>query len=453
MSFVKLGAAFVLIMVAVSAAFNFTFGWRLGENSHTVTALFHDGWIYGQLSIASDGFKICLGVLTVKILLSRNLHVLLRLAGASLCGILFVAATTYSLNSAIGTISQNRTDMAGLRQAKATNYDAIEKQLVRVQDEQSWLDQKYRAASAIEADISGMRQSHLWARTSGCADATVPESRTFCQQYYGLGAELGTARRAESLASRADELRKSLASSGGKIIADPHAKMLNDLTGYGEDAIVLAWLLLVVALVEGGSTLGPIVIWLARRAEQPREAAKAQTASVTPLAPRRPAGLPQHLYTPVPKPLPEIKDATTPDTPPDGGGTPKPEPAPEKPEPEEEKPIAATAENVITLAPKADVPAVPKPKKEGKTKTWLSACTSQDHTRKRKTTITDCYRSYQAWCQQHGFYAISKRALSREVAAQLKMPPSKDGPRNKGGRIFPRLLVYMPADDARRKVA
>lgn len=275
MNFVKLGTVFVVIMVAVSAAFNFTFGWRLGENSHTVTELFHDGFIYGALSISSDGFKICLGVLTFLLLFAKTLHWSLRIAGTLFCGILFLAATAYSLNSAMGTISQNRTDMAGLREAKATNYDALKTQLKRVQDEQGWLDQKYRAAGAVKADMARERQSYLWTRTAGCTDATVPESREFCQRYAGLRSELATAERAEALATRADALRTKLAGTGGKIIADPHAKFLHDLSGYDQNTIVLAWLLLLVVLVEGGSTLGPIVVWLGRIAAEGQMATEA----------------------------------------------------------------------------------------------------------------------------------------------------------------------------------
>jgi len=447
MSFVKLGTAFVLIMVAVSAAFNFTFGWRLGENSHTVTALVHDGWIYGFLSIASDGFKICLGVLTIIILTSRQLSWLLRIPGTLLCGALFMVATLYSLNSATGTISQNRTDMAGLRQAKATNYDAIEKQLARVQDEQSWLDEKYRAAGAIKADMASQRQSHLWTRTAECSDATVPESRAFCQQYHALGAELGTAERAEKLAERADTLRAKLEKSGGKIIADPHAAFLNDLTGYGESTIVLAWLLLVVALVEGGSTLGPIVLWLARRAEKGQERQKVPRPDLMRRAPVE--RMPEIAVKPEAAP-PESKPKKP--TPPDGGGTPKPEP--KAPEPEK-APAVETAENVIKMpaptAPKTAAVAVAKPKKrQGKTEHWLSDCCSQDHSRKTRTSITQCYDSYKAWCELHGLYAISKKALSREIAAKLKLPKSKDGPRNSGGRVFPGLLVFQPTEQKRR---
>lgn len=283
----QMALPFVMIIVAVSAAFNFMFGWRLGENSQTITSFFHDGVIYGVLSIASDGFKICLGVLTFTLLLARNLNWWMRLVGSTICGLLFLAGTLYSLNSAFGTISQNRTDMAGIREAKATNYEALRKQLTRVEDEQSWLDQKYRAPVAIQADMAGMRQSQLWARTIGCSDATVPESREFCQRYHGLNAELGTAQRADGLAKRADELREKLNAAGGNIIADPHVSLLHELTGYSEKSIVLGWMLLLVFLSEGGSTFGPIVLWLAGRAAD-QKAEVAEKATGQPQEPAKP---------------------------------------------------------------------------------------------------------------------------------------------------------------------
>ena len=453
---VRLAECFVLIMVVVSAAFNFSFGWRLGSNSHTVMPYIHDGWIYGALSIAADGFKIVLGVLCVKFFLAWHMKIWMRSLGAVLCGILFVAAALYSVNSAIGSISMNRTDMAGIREAKATNYHSVRIQLDRVEKEQSWLDQEYRAAAAIEADLAGLRQSPLWSRTSACTDATVPESRAFCQGYSALNAELGTSRRAEDLAARAETLRNQLAGLGGAIIADPHAEMLHQLTGYDQKVIVLAWLLLVVALVEGGSTLGPIGLWLARMSHQkPQEAAIAVVPAEdtdTPPAAKEAVTEPE-VVPDVPEPLtpretvmvPFPKEPRTISTAHlrKIAGIERPKLAAARVEPEE--PVA--------LASAIEPPPIAKPKKEGKTKAWLGDCCSQDASREKSTTINECYESYQAWCQLYGFYAISKRALSREMAAQLKLPPSKSGKRNGAGRVFEGLMVWMPDVNARKKAA
>ncbi|HEU4341476.1 MAG TPA: hypothetical protein VFU31_07890 [Candidatus Binatia bacterium] len=272
MNYVKLAWAFVLIMVLVSAAFNFIFGWRIGANSHTITSYLHDGYAYGLLSVASDGMKICLGVLAIQIIRAKHIPWWWRLPATTACMGLFALATVYSLNSAFGSIATNRTDMAGLREAKATNYVTLEKELEQLLKQQSWLSD-HRPTDTIKADLAGKQQDLLWDRTGQCTDATVPESRAFCQNYQGLRAELGTAQRGEDLAGKIETKRNELQAVGGKVKADPHAEFLNQLSGYDEETIVLAWLIIVVLLIECGSTFGPIVLYFARIAVEGQQEA------------------------------------------------------------------------------------------------------------------------------------------------------------------------------------
>jgi hypothetical protein len=509
MRYLKLAWVFVIMMVVVSAAFNFSFGWRLGEHSHTVTAYVHDGWIYGVLSLAGDGLKIVMGVLTVVCLTAKRMPIGLRVSGSLICGFLFVCATAYSLNSAIGSISTNRTDMAGLREAKATNYDAVKSQLDRTQKELSWLDQEYRASAAIDADMAGLRQSSLWTRTAGCANPTVPESRSFCQRYSALQAELGTSKRAEELDAKTTRLREKLAGMGGAIIADPHAKMLHDLTGYDQPTIALAWLMLIVALVEGGSTLGPISLSMAHRALLNREEAAGATEqkpitltaskfdpaySSLPAAPRTPmralekiAGVEAKTAktgeTSDNSPEPESKELTlaieentrTPD--PDGPGTPVP--APEEPVEE----VAEDRANVI------DHPAKKLLSQEHLTKADLRLDrrgTPRKHSRNRpketcvsrwldgfsprqlndeEITAGDgkfaafWYHDYKKFCQQRGEKFFHLKRFSSLLRSELidrgfDIPPSrgKDGKRKAGGQVFDIELNPVMVT-ARRRVA
>lgn len=323
--------AAVIVMTIVSATFNFIFGWRLGENSYTVSALVHDGYVYGILSVAADGFKIAFGVLTVAFFMAKGISPTLRTLGVSLCGLIWVLATVYALNSAFGSVATNRTDMAGIREARSTNYEAVNKQLQHVQQQRDWLE-RHRASATIEGELARERQSHLWSRSAGCTLATAAESRTFCQRYYALVAELGTAKRDEELAQQGEKLRASLAAAGGKMVADPHAHFLHELTGYGENAIVLAWMMLLVALVEGGSTLGPVGLYLVRQNMTPRKAAVETpgaalpaagiTLAVSPVSPTQPrALLPE---TPIRTDLTRKASAIDPESPPPGDSAPVP---------------------------------------------------------------------------------------------------------------------------------
>jgi len=298
-----------------------------------------------------------------------------------------------------------------------------------------------KSPAQIRAEIEAHKQHARWASTKGCVDATVPESRDYCQTYHLLMADLAAAREAERLESvvwqtsiEVDAVPRNLAKG---------AIFISSLTGMSiEDATNLLVIVLVLFMQAG--LAGSLRVGYA-----PDRSPAGPAAKPASFAPRRPAGLPEYmarqrpkLDAPDPTPLP-------PD--PDNGGTPKEE-QPER-EDQAETPDAAKAENVIQMPAKSGTPDVPKPKKrEGKTEHWLSDCTSQDSTRQKKASISDCYASYQAWCQINGLYAISKKALSREIAAKLKLPKSKDGPRNSGGRVFPGLLVFHPSEQ-KRKVA
>jgi hypothetical protein len=514
MRYLHLAWVFVIMMVAVSAAFNFSFGWRLGEHSYTITSYVHDGWVYGMLSLAGDGLKVVMGVLAVMCITSSKIPAGLRALGFAICGVLFVCATLYSLNSAVGSVSTNRTDMAGIREAKATNYDAVKQQLDRAQKELSWLDQGYRASAAVEADLAGLRQSNLWARTAGCNNATVEESRTFCQRYTAFQAELGTSRRAEDLDAKVTALGRQLAGMGGAVIADPHAAMLNRLTGYEQPTIVLAWLLLVVTLVEGVSTFGPIGLAVAHKAIHGRQeasgagfqrplsldASKFDPAysglSAAPRTPMKALEKIAGVEAPVSDaPKADVrKDITQPgeiaeklsDTPTDDGpGTPAP--APEPVEPTIEEVMTPATAKVLDFYrkdnPNAEYRIIPdkKVKKERREHAEVKEFVrdrlgiNQDALRAMKTAIKECkavdsafrdqlmdstevYDLYQAWCDDNSFTYKSPKAFSGDLWDHCGLPKGTrkmkgvKGLRNASGYRFP---VYAKefGTEIRRKTA
>ena len=267
MRYVKLAWIAIFTMSIVSAAFNFIYGWRLGEHSFTVTTFFHDGWIYGFLSIASDGMKLCLGVLTIQIIIASHLHWCWRAGGALLSAMLFCGATLYSLNSAAGSIATNRMDSVGLREAKALGYDALATQLKSVQDRQAWIGE-HRPADSIAIELTYMRQDPLWGekRSLACTNATTPDSVAFCGRYASLDVEHANALDAVRLAGEAKVLRAKLERLGGKVVADPHAAFLSGVTGYDSKLVVQFWLILISVLVEAASTFGPIVLYIGRLA-------------------------------------------------------------------------------------------------------------------------------------------------------------------------------------------
>jgi hypothetical protein len=58
-----------------------------------------------------------------------------------------------------------------------------------------------KSVDEIKANIEIAKQHERWTSSAGCTDATVPESRAFCEGYYKLQADLAKAREAGSLES------------------------------------------------------------------------------------------------------------------------------------------------------------------------------------------------------------------------------------------------------------
>jgi ribosomal protein L19E len=58
-----------------------------------------------------------------------------------------------------------------------------------------------KSAAQIQAEIKAAEQHERWGSTKGCTDATIPESREYCQGYYLMKAELAGALTAEDLES------------------------------------------------------------------------------------------------------------------------------------------------------------------------------------------------------------------------------------------------------------
>ena len=288
----------VVALTVVSMFFNFNFGYKIGEGSSTISPLINDGWVFGILSIAADGLKICLGVLAVRFFMGNDLAMWSRALGFTLCTSLWALAAVYSLNSALGSVATHRVDMAASREKQAINYGDLKDELAQIRAQQKWLDEKYRAPKAIEAQMRGLEQDPLWGRSAACTNATVDDSRAFCSRYSALSSELATAQRADDLNRRADDIRAKINATKGITVADPHAAFVSEISGYKENQVMVGWLILIVVLVEGGSTFGPIAISLAAMA--------ARKKKVEPLIPASREPLKSFVKTQVEAPKPQV---------------------------------------------------------------------------------------------------------------------------------------------------
>lgn len=206
------------VLLAVSAAMNWRFGYYLGKTEF-------DGLIYGSASAAAD----CLKALVPFFFFAAIRNRMWSQAAAS--AVVWLVVTGYSLTSALGHAALNRMDTAGQRAVEAQSYKDLRSDLERAKEQLSWVPQ-HRPAGVVQSEIDTLKNSREWQWTEGCTKVTGPKGRTFCSQYNGLVAELASAEQAQKLEARIAEIQAELSKvDSGSVMAeaDPQAAVLTKL--------------------------------------------------------------------------------------------------------------------------------------------------------------------------------------------------------------------------------
>ena len=248
-----LGVLAAGVLLAVSAAMNWRFGYSLG-----ITEV--DKQIYGAASAAADCFKALVPFFFFAAIRNK------MWAQAVASAVVWVVVMAYSLTSALGHAALNRMDTTGQRAVEASAYKDLRADLKRAQDQLSWIPQ-HRPAATVLSDIDGMRFQRLWTVTKSCAEATGPQGREFCQKYQGLNAELASAQQADKWNGVITEINTKLAQAKGvnaMAEADPQAAVLAKLAGiFGlsvkTEDMQTALAVFVAVLLEVGSGFGMFV--------------------------------------------------------------------------------------------------------------------------------------------------------------------------------------------------
>ncbi|MGF1650603.1 MAG: hypothetical protein ACFCUN_09135 [Hyphomicrobiaceae bacterium] len=258
-----LGVLAAGVLLAVSAAMNWRFGYQLGT-----TEL--DGIIYGSASAAAD----CLKALVPFFIFAAIRNKMWSQAAAS--AVVWLVVTAYSLTSALGHAALNRHDTAGQRAAQAATYATLQADLSRTQERLSWVPQ-HRPAATVQSELSGMQTQRPWVWSSGCTEIKGAQTRKFCGDFTALQAELGAALEAEKLEARIADTQLKLAGLNGAGItaADPQAQILAKLSGavlpgVSVEDVQTALAVFIALLLEVGSSLGMYIafsVW--RMGDQP----------------------------------------------------------------------------------------------------------------------------------------------------------------------------------------
>lgn len=248
-----LGVLAAGVLLAVSCAMNYRFGFSLGRTEF-------DGQIYGAASAAAD----CMKALVPFFFFAAVRNRVWSQAAAS--ALVWAVVMAYSLTSALGHAALNRLDTAGQRAADAQTYKDHRADLARAKEQLSWVPQA-RPAQAVQAEIDTLKNERRWTMSSGCTDVTTSKSRAFCEQYNTLTAEYASAEQRVALEQRIAAIQAKLATAEGATVmseADPQAAVLAKLAGAVAPSIKLedvqtALTVFIALLLEVGSAFGMFI--------------------------------------------------------------------------------------------------------------------------------------------------------------------------------------------------
>ncbi len=248
-----LGVLAAGVLLAVSAAMNWRFGFSLGR-----TEL--DGQIYGAASAAAD----CMKALVPFFFFAAVRNRMWSQAAAS--ALVWVVVSAYSMTSALGHAALNRFDTTGHRAQEAQAYQDLRSELKRAEEQAGWIPQ-HRPYEAVQSEIDGMKLQKAWQWSNGCKEVSSKSERTFCQQLTSLDAELASASSAKQADARISELKSKIDATAGTSAmseADPQAKVLTELANaffpsVKIENVQMGLTLFVALLLEIGSGFGMYV--------------------------------------------------------------------------------------------------------------------------------------------------------------------------------------------------
>jgi hypothetical protein len=243
-----LGVVAAGVLLAVSAAMNYRFGFSLGKTEF-------DGQIYGAASAAADCFKALVPFFFFAAWRNR------MWSQAAAAALVWCVVTGYSMTSALGHAALNRLDTTGQRAVQAANYKDLRADSKRAQEQLTWIP-AHRPGETVAAELNVLKAQRQWVLTRECTEVTGKSAREFCQQFHKLNAELASAQEAGKLESRISEIGAKLAKTAGATVmaeADPQASVLSKMSGLNVDTVQVALTLLVAFLIEIGSGFGMYV--------------------------------------------------------------------------------------------------------------------------------------------------------------------------------------------------
>lgn len=396
-----LGVLAAGVLLAVSCAMNWRFGYTLGRTEF-------DGMIYGSASAAAD----CLKALIPFFFFAAIRNRMWSQAVAAL--IVGVVVTAYSLTSALGHAALNRFDTTGSRAVEAQAYKDLRGDLKRAQDQLSWVPQ-HRPPAAVQSDISKLKNQRPWKWTKGCTRVRGAKGRKFCGSYHALTAEMASGEQAQALEARIAGIQSKLEKTDSMTVmgeADPQAAVLAKLSGLEIEEIQLAMTIFIALLLEVGSAMGMYVAF-------------SQWRLYDRVAPAAPAMAREAVYHDVAQPAVARAPAPSRTTTNTAAAAVAAQPAVTTKKPrlgvanDNRSMPARTGTNTKLLVPETDVQ-----------RFYKESVESQDgHT----VSATALYEAYCVWCEERTKEPLALPTFGREIAEfGIQKVKKKDGVRYVG---------------------
>lgn len=248
-----LGVLAAGVLLAVSAAMNWQFGYSLGQTEF-------DGQLLGAASAAADCLKALIPFFFFAAIRNRMWS---QAIAAAIVGVVVVS---YSMTSALGFAAKQRSETTAQRQQVTEVYEGLKADLKRAEEAASWNPQ-HRPYEAVSASIEGHKAQPGWKWSNGCKDVSSKAEQKYCQTFHALEAELASAKAAQGHDARIAEIKSKLAGMEGSTAmasADPQAKVLADLASIvlpniTTQNVTTAMSVFVALLLEIGSSFGMYV--------------------------------------------------------------------------------------------------------------------------------------------------------------------------------------------------
>ena len=219
------GVTASLVMLGVSGALNFRYGYTLG---------------------ASDVEKVGIGLAAVSADVFMAISLFFCLAAwkkkergkAMAAGVLWISMTAICTWSAVSQMSFNRLEASGDREVTALNFDDLRKEIADARGALGFIP-AHRPEATVRAEMDALKTKPLWSQTGECEDGQINgrPAREFCQGFAKLKGELGYAMEATKLRAKIESLiaksEKATETKGAKVLteADAGAKTWSQLTG------------------------------------------------------------------------------------------------------------------------------------------------------------------------------------------------------------------------------